>query len=97
MRLLLIAAAAMLALAGCQTATDADSKASEGLAKICPSASLAYTGYQGAVLFGIVKPSAAVDQAWAFLGPLCADPSRATSSAVLRQAADALDAIRDAN
>lgn len=96
MRMLLIAAAATLALAGCQTATDADSKASEGLAKICPSASLAYTAYQGAVLFGVVKPSATVDQAWAFLGPLCAAPTQSTSSAVLRQAADALEKLQAA-
>jgi starvation-inducible outer membrane lipoprotein len=103
MRMLLLAAAATLALAGCTTTpidivAGADAKVQQGLAQLCPKVAQAEDAYWLATLFVTVPADvqAKVDTARDFVDPLCADPSKVTTAEVLARARKALDDIRKA-
>lgn len=87
MRLLLLLAAAMLALAGCTT-VDIDQSIRKNLPQICKVSADAHNLYLMAVAFGKVseRNRQRVDDAWSSLAPLCKDPSSQTAAGVLTAA-----------
>ena len=86
-RMLLIAVAAMLALAGCTT-TKLDADIAKNLPAICTAADKAHGVYLIAVAAGQVsaKDQRRVDAAWASLQPLCADPASQTTAGIIATA-----------
>lgn len=98
MRMLLIAAAATLALAGCTTVSKIDTSAQTGLASICPQFAKADAAFTLASMFGLIPADtvAKVAPYRDLLSGLCADPSQASTASALRRAADALEKFQAA-
>jgi hypothetical protein len=110
MRMLLLAAAATLALAGCSTTSmnagapstsptpKADAAIQKNLPKICQAASTAHFGYVTLTMFVSVpeKADKAVSSAWDVLQPLCIDPAKTTATDVLAAAERAYATIEKA-
>ncbi|WP_315920468.1 cell wall anchor protein [Mesorhizobium sp. SP-1A] len=87
MRMLLFVAAAMLALAGCQS-TKLDADLQKSLPAICGAATQAHDLYVLALAADRVseKTQRRADAAWASLHPVCADPDKQTTSSILTAA-----------
>lgn len=102
MRMLLIAASACLALAGCQTAS-IDEAIQRNLPQICSAATTAHDAFTAVAITGAVSASTVrrEEAAWNALQPLCTNPAGATSASVLVAAAAAYAtitvALRDAD
>lgn len=105
MRLLLLAAAISLALAGCQTAgetvspapsSNADQALRESLPKICAAAQTGHFLFVLAASFGKASPKAIATEraAWEALEPLCVNPEAETTGRALTAAWRAYKAIR---
>lgn len=92
-----LAAAACLALVGCETTggADLDTTIRKSLPKICDAADVGHAAFLAYVETGHVsaKDARAELAAYTSLQPLCADPSAATSADVLLTAASAYAAI----
>lgn len=88
MKALLYAAAACLALSGCQTA-QIDSSIQKNLPKACAALSTAYATFLA--IEPTLKPTTAkkVEVAYAGAYPICSDPSNATGTDVLVRVAAA--------
>lgn len=95
MRMMIIAAAASLALAGCQNTQDVDAAIQKNLPQVCSAASIAHVAFVAVAETGRIRARtvAAEANAWAALEPLCIDPSSATSADVLVAAVTALSTI----
>ncbi len=106
MRMLLLAAAASLALAGCTTtappsaapANPADAAIQRNLPNICASAETAHLLFVVAASFGSFseRTKATERAAWAALQPICEDPAPVTSGRVLDAALRAYTTIQAA-
>ena len=97
-RMLLLAAAACFALAGCTTTSSIDTAIQKNLPQVCEAASTAHTAYFAYSLVGKVsaRDAARVEAAWAALEPICADPSSQTTGDVLIAAIAAYSTIAKA-
>lgn len=87
MRLLALAAAAALTLAGCQT-SQLDAGVQKSLPAICAAAETMRPVYEFRAAAGKItdRDRRRVDAAYAVLDPLCADPSGQTGASVLTAA-----------
>ena len=90
MRMLLIAAAASLALAGCQNAK-LDQAIAQNLPKICSAAASVHSAFVVVAATGTVPAKAVTKEraAWAALSVVCKDPGSVNSSTALVTAAEA--------
>ncbi|WP_144378547.1 cell wall anchor protein [Mesorhizobium amorphae] len=95
---LLLAAAATLSLAGCQT-VKLDEDIQKNLPAICSNAATAHQIYSLAVAAGKVSPAnqRKADAAWTSLEVICADPGKQTAQSVIIQAFAAYLAITAAS
>jgi len=94
MRVLPFMAAAMLALAGCQT-TSIDTAIQKNLPQVCSAATSAHAAFVvvaagGSISDRTIRKEAA---AWSALQPICANPSGQTTSTILVAAAAAYATI----
>lgn len=97
MRMLILAAAGSVALAGCTTAS-IDTAIQSNLPRICSAAETAYLGFLSVDAVHPVSPGtrARVEQARDVLLDLCADPTKATTATVLAAAFQAYVTIQSA-
>ncbi|MFU0502979.1 cell wall anchor protein [Pseudaminobacter sp. NGMCC 1.201702] len=94
MRMLLFVAAAMLALAGCQT-TSIDVAIQKNLPQVCSAAGTAHVAFIAASAAGTISDRTIRKEAaaWAALEPICANPSGQTTATILVAAASAYATI----
>lgn len=97
MRMLLLAAAGSVSLAGCTTAS-IDTAIQSNLPHICSAAETAYLGFLSVDAVDPVSPAARarVEAARDVLVPLCTDPTKATTQTVLAAAFNAYVTIQAA-
>lgn len=95
MRTLLIAAAAGLSLAGCSTTSQIDTAIQKNLPAVCQGASTAHIAFVAVAATGRVSERTMRREQAAYdaLAPLCVDPSKATTAAVLVAAVNAYATI----
>ncbi|CAM5577819.1 hypothetical protein MAUB1S_09724 [Mycolicibacterium aubagnense] len=94
MRVLLLVAAAMLALAGCQT-TSIDNAIQKNLPQVCSAATTAHAAFIAASAAGTISERTVRKEsaAWSALQSICANPAGQTTSTILVAAAAAYATI----
>ncbi len=95
MRMLLLAAAGSLALAGCTTTSSIDAAIQSNLPAICNAATTAHIAFSAVAATGNISDRTVRREQAAYdaLQPLCADPANATTASVLVAAATAYATI----
>lgn len=95
MRMLLLAAAASLSLAGCTTTASIDTAIQDNLPAICGAADTAHLAFTAVAATGSLSERTIRRERAAYdvLQPLCVDPANASTASVLVAAAAAYATI----